>query len=131
LWGLVVAGTALGLLLSAVSPTEEVAISLIPIAVIPQVVLAAGVAPLSGAALWLARIGVTTYWGKRGLDSTLPDDLAGVAQVAELAEGPAAWVAVTFLLLHAAIFVVATQVVLVAQGRAAGRLLSQLKRTVR
>ncbi len=129
--GLAVAGTALGLLLSAVSPTEEVAVSLIPIAIIPQVVLAAGVAPLSGAALWLARLGVTTYWGKRGLDSTLPDDMATIARTAELAEESAPWTAVLFMALHAMLFVTAAQVVLAAQGRAAARLLSQLKKTVR
>lgn len=125
--GLAVAGTALGLLLSAVSPSEEVAVSLIPIAIIPQVVLAAGVAPLSGVALWLARAGVTTYWGKRGLDSTLPDDLAAIARAAELAEDAVPWSAALFLMLHTLLFVVATQVVLAAQGRAAARLLSQLK----
>lgn len=125
--GLAVAGTALGLLLSAVSPSEEVAVSLIPIAIIPQVVLAAGVAPLSGVALWLARAGVTTYWGKRGLDATLPDDLAAIARAAELAEGAVPWSAALFLVLHTLLFVVAAQVVLAAQGRAAARLLSQLK----
>ena len=45
---LAVAGTALGLLISALARTEEVAAALVPIAVIPQIILAGVIAPLSG-----------------------------------------------------------------------------------
>src|SRR5262249_45754310 len=68
---LVAAGTGLGLFLSAVSSSEDVAVSLIPVAVIPQVILAGGIAPLSGAAKVIAKLSITTYWGKRALDGLL------------------------------------------------------------
>ena len=45
---LVFAGTTLGLALSALARTEEVAAALVPIAVIPQIILAGAIAPLSG-----------------------------------------------------------------------------------
>ena len=44
------AGTALGLLISAVARTEEVAVALVPIAVMPQIILAGVIAPLTGLA---------------------------------------------------------------------------------
>ncbi len=80
-WGvlalLTVAGTALGLLLSAVSRTEEVALALVPVAVIPQIVLAGVIAPLSGWVEVPARGLVGCYWGQQGLQRQLPDaDLA-------------------------------------------------------
>ena len=43
---LAAAGTAVGLLISAVARSEEVATALVPIAVIPQIILAGVVAPL-------------------------------------------------------------------------------------
>ena len=75
-WGmlalLAAAGTALGLLLSAVSRTEEVALALVPVAVIPQIVLAGVIAPLSGWVDVPARGLVGCYWGQQGLQRLLP-----------------------------------------------------------
>ncbi len=131
LFGLAVAGTTLGLLLSALSTSEDVAVSLIPVAVIPQVILAGGIAPLSGVAQWLARVMVTTYWGKRGLDSTLPEDLAASARAAELAEEAALATALVMIAVHTIVFTIATLAVLIAQGRAAVRLMTQLRKAIR
>jgi ABC-type multidrug transport system permease subunit len=68
-----VAGVSLGLLISAVSPTEEVAVALVPMAVIPQIILAGVIAPVTGIAKLLARSLVTVYWAQQALDSLLPD----------------------------------------------------------
>src|SRR5207253_6517211 len=74
---LAVAGTALGLLISALARTEEVAVALVPIAVMPQIILAGVIAPLRGPAEWLARGLITAYWGERALEGLLPGaDLA-------------------------------------------------------
>jgi ABC-type multidrug transport system ATPase subunit len=76
-WGTVLllgaVGTALGLLISAAARTEEVATALVPVAVIPQIVLAGVIAPLSGVAESLARTVITTYWGQVGLERLLSD----------------------------------------------------------
>jgi ABC-type multidrug transport system ATPase subunit/ABC-type multidrug transport system permease subunit len=70
---LAVAGTALGLLISASAKTEEVAVALVPVAVMPQIILAGVIAPLTGAAKWLAKGFITAHWGSQGLESLLPD----------------------------------------------------------
>lgn len=71
--GLAVQGVAVGLWISAASGSEEVAVGLAPITLIPQVVLAGVVAPLSGLSLWLAQIGIASYWGCEGLKHAIPD----------------------------------------------------------
>jgi ABC transport system ATP-binding/permease protein len=69
--GLMVAGTALGLLLSAAAKTEEVAAALVPIAVIPQIILAGVIGPLSGMSKFLAWLGITCYHGQGAVDALL------------------------------------------------------------
>jgi ABC transport system ATP-binding/permease protein len=69
---LATAGTAVGLLISALARSEEVATALVPIAVIPQIILAGVVAPLSGVAQAMAKGLVTVYWGLAGLERWLP-----------------------------------------------------------
>lgn len=80
------AGTSLGLAISASAGSEEVAIALIPVAVIPQIILSGAIAPLSGLPHWLAMLGVTTYWGKLGFDQLLPEDMLTSARKLDLAE---------------------------------------------
>lgn len=104
---LVWAGTALGLLVSAVSPTEEVAVTLIPVAIIPQVVLSSGIAPLSGIAKYLGMLVITTYWGKRALDSLLPEDQFQIAEKADLAEDGSLALALAAIVVHGLSFTVA------------------------
>jgi hypothetical protein len=70
---LTVAGTAVGLLLSALARSEEVAIALVPIAVIPQIILDGVVAPLTGSARLLAEWSITAYWGLKILQNLLPE----------------------------------------------------------
>jgi ABC-type multidrug transport system ATPase subunit len=67
-----VAGTTLGLLISAFARSEDVAVALVPIAVIPQIILAGVTAPLSGLGKVLAQASVTVYWAEQALESFLP-----------------------------------------------------------
>ena len=75
-WGalalLSLAGTALGLLISAASRTEEVALALVPVCVIPQIVLAGVVAPLAGVMEALAKGVAACYWGVEELARLRP-----------------------------------------------------------
>jgi ABC-type multidrug transport system ATPase subunit/pSer/pThr/pTyr-binding forkhead associated (FHA) protein len=70
---LAVAGTAAGLLISALARTEEVATALVPIAVIPQIILAGVVAPLNGLVQLLAEGFISVYWARQALESLLSD----------------------------------------------------------
>jgi ABC-type multidrug transport system ATPase subunit len=71
---LAAAGTAAGLLVSALARTEEVATALVPIVVIPQIILASVVAPVKQVARWLAEGLVSVYWGQKSLERLLPQD---------------------------------------------------------
>ncbi|MCE9534481.1 MAG: ATP-binding cassette domain-containing protein [Planctomycetes bacterium] len=73
LLALMVAGTVLGLCFSAVAKTEEMASALVPIAVIPQIILAGVIAPLSGVSEFIARAAITCYHGQQGLEAILPE----------------------------------------------------------
>lgn len=105
---LAMAGTAVGLLISALARSEEVATALVPIAVIPQIILANVVAPLSGLAQALAQGLVTVYWGQKGLERLLSE--AGSTIVSREGEAfSSPWVIV---LAQAAVVAAATVVVL-------------------
>jgi ABC-type multidrug transport system ATPase subunit/pSer/pThr/pTyr-binding forkhead associated (FHA) protein len=117
LLALALAGVTLGLAISALSATEEMAITLIPVAVIPQIILSGAISPLEGLSKALAVAGIATYWGKRGLDGCLPEDVAklspGLVQHSSAA-------AVLVLLAHAAVGVAVALALLRWQNRRRG-----------
>jgi hypothetical protein len=123
-------GTALGLLISTLASSEEMAITLIPMVVIPQIILSGTIAPLSGFGKWLAAIGITTYWGKRGLDSLLPKDVFDFARAGKLVEDDSLTPALVILVAHGLLFAFATLVVMTLRGRAAARKLERIRRAV-
>jgi len=69
---LAICGTTAGLLISVLARTEEVAVALVPVIVIPQIILAGVVAPLSGFAEVIARGTITSYSGQQGLEALIP-----------------------------------------------------------
>jgi len=94
------AGTALGLMISACARTEEVALALVPIAVMPQIILAGVIAPLSGFAGILARAAVTVYWGQQALQGSLPEGELTILKLNEKTGG----LPLAVVVLHAALF---------------------------
>ena len=113
---LAVAGTALGLLISAFARTEEVAVALVPIAVMPQIILAGVIAPLTGVARVLADALITVRWAQRGLEALLPGkDLAAFAR-----SRPDYARQITMVVFHILIFAGATLLSLRQQSRAKG-----------
>jgi ABC transport system ATP-binding/permease protein len=116
LLALALAGVTLGLAISSVSATEEMAVTLIPMAVIPQIILSGVIAPLNGLSKGLALAGITTYWGKRGLDGCLPEGVGRAAMVEQHSVGPA----LAVLLAHALVAAAVALVLLHLQGRRAG-----------
>lgn len=107
------AGTGMGLLISAMSKTEEVAAALVPIAVIPQIILAGVIAPLSGLSKAIAWTAVTCYHGQGGVEALLPDaDRALLALADRTLVGCLLAAAI-----HAAVFGAITFVLLYRQSR--------------
>jgi ABC-type multidrug transport system ATPase subunit/pSer/pThr/pTyr-binding forkhead associated (FHA) protein len=107
------AGVALGLAVSAAAPTEEMAITLIPLAILPQIILSGVIAPLAGLSKLIAENLITAYWGNRGLDALLTADQA---HAAELDQGTLAG-ALAIVLVHTGLLIVAAFVALSLQGR--------------
>ncbi len=68
----VLAGTSAGLFLSAVARTEDQASTLVPIALIPQILLAGVVVPdLPKMADWVAHAAISGFWVFRAMESVL------------------------------------------------------------
>jgi hypothetical protein len=105
-------GVALGLFISAAAKTQEAAVSAVPIVLVPQIILAGFITPLDGAADWVARLFVTTFWGYRAIGASLPQDLAELAQTANWSLPAAACV----LGIHLAAMAGATSVLLYMDG---------------
>ena len=91
------------------------AITLIPVAVIPQIILSGVIAPLEGLSKGLAQWFITVYWGNRGLDSLLTEQQAKLGGL----EQGSFMVAILVLCLHAGVCVVAALGILLWQGRGA------------
>ena len=109
---LAVAGTAVGLFLSALARTEEVATALVPIAVIPQIILAGLVAPLTGAIKVIAKVMITVYWGQQAIERLLPED-----DLTLMGREKDQWIlALAFIGLHALVATVATFLILHFSG---------------
>lgn len=63
----VVTGTAIGLCISAVARTQDMAISMVPVFVIPQIILAGCIAPVDGWTRFLSQLTVHCYWSYNGV----------------------------------------------------------------
>jgi energy-coupling factor transporter ATP-binding protein EcfA2 len=110
---LAVAGTALGLLISAFARTEEVAVALVPIAIMPQIILAGVIAPLSGVAEVLAKGLITAHWAEQALEALLPE-----RDLSLLGRNPAGYAgSLLAVLLHLVVFAAATFLLLWLQDR--------------
>lgn len=73
------AGMTLGLLISAASRTTDMAVTIVPMVLIPQVIFAGGIGPLEGAAETVAELLISNYWTFEALRATLPDALTSLA----------------------------------------------------
>ncbi len=111
-----IVGAALGLFISAVSKTDDQAIKLVPIVLIPQIVLAGVIAPLTGFGKFLAQAFITAYWGYRGLAALVPEDCKIVLQSTDWSYR-AALVALIF---HAAFFIAAAFLTLMLRDSSRG-----------
>ena len=69
-----VSSMMLGLLISACVDTSDKAISLVPVLLIPQVILAGVITKLDAAGLVLAKIGILAFWSMDALKNTFADE---------------------------------------------------------
>jgi hypothetical protein len=118
LFVLAASGTALGLAISAGARTENAAVTAIPIALVPQILLADAITPLSGPSKALAQLFITSYWGVRGLNSVLPEKVANLA----LLERASVIGALGVVILHILVFSAVATLLLMKQDRRSQRL---------
>lgn len=102
LWTLGSAGVALGLLVSSLAKNTDVAATVVPMVLIPQIVLAGAIVKVEKFAALVAKAFVTTYWGYGGIVCSLDKYAKDVNHDADWS-GFGAWVMVA---LHGSLFVV-------------------------
>lgn len=110
---LAVAGTALGLLLSALARTEETAAALVPLAVIPQIILAGVIAPLDGLGKLLANSVITARWGERALEALLPSEDLALLRLDQVEYSRQ----IAMIAVHIVVFAAATLLILWRRGQ--------------
>jgi ABC transport system ATP-binding/permease protein len=126
-------GTALGLLISVSAKTEDQAVTLVPLVLIPQIVLAGVIASLSGWLETFSQLTITAYWGMRTLvptlDEPLPEQLG--------AEEWSTMTGLVMLCMHFVVFVAVAQGIQflrdrrnIVYGRAVDEWMKQAKTTL-
>ncbi len=78
LFMIAVSATAMGLSVSAFVGTNDKAMTMIPILLVPQIILSGGVAKLEVTALWVAKLSMISYWGFEAMKTTLSDEVKTV-----------------------------------------------------
>ena len=96
------AGVAVGLLVSALAKNTDVAATIVPMVLIPQIVLAGAIVPVERFSKFIAANFVTTYWGYGGLVRSLDKDVANLILQSDDWSGIWAWIVVAC---HAILFV--------------------------
>lgn len=75
LFAVAVASTAMGLSVSAFVSSNDKAMTMIPMLLVPQIILAGAVVKLEGVALWVAKSTMISYWGFEAMKNTLSDGI--------------------------------------------------------
>lgn len=68
-------GVTMGLAISALATTEDLAATVVPLALIPQIILAGLIAPLSNYTQGFSQVCIPAYWSFQGLLTSLEDPL--------------------------------------------------------
>jgi hypothetical protein len=125
------AGMAVGLLVSALARNTDVAATVVPMVLIPQIVLAGAIVPVEKFAKFVAATFVTLYWGYGGLVRSLDEGVADRVLGSDDWSGIGAWLVVAC---HAVLFVVGGVAALVGRvgrnnvyGRAIDRWLARVR----
>lgn len=87
LFSVSVAATTMGLSVSAFVSSNDKAMTTIPMLLVPQIILAGAVVELKGAALWIAKSTMISYWGYEAMKTTLSDNVKTVVNTGSIEEG--------------------------------------------
>ena len=108
-----ICGVSAGLFISAISKNTDMAVTLIPVAILPQVILAGVIFPIEGGfAELLSKVFISCYWANGNMMSTLPDQIAAVTPFSEWT-----YLSIGLVAIHTALFVIMANVVLYAADK--------------
>lgn len=101
LFSVSVAATTMGLSVSAFVSSNDKAMTTIPMLLVPQIILAGAVVELEGAALWIAKSTMISYWGFEAMKTTLSNNVKTVLNTGSIGEGLSAIIllAIVFLII--------------------------------
>lgn len=119
--GLGVTGVTLGLLVSALATTQDLAVTLVPIVLVPQIILANVICSLKDVGKLLGQWLITCYWSNRGLFGLLPENTRHrVPGIGTDDQDPSVTQAALVLAAHALACILAAVVVMWLQDRQQG-----------
>ena len=82
------AAAAMGLAISAFVDSNDKAIAMVPILLIPQVLLSNALTKLAGVTLWVAKLSTISFWGYDALKATLSPEIRAARDLAGAALTP-------------------------------------------
>jgi hypothetical protein len=107
-------GVAMGLAISALSTSEDLAATVVPMALIPQIILAGLIAPLLNYTREFSQICIPAYWAFQGLLTTLETQVQDRLRDAEYLALAAEWTPVSVGMALAVYILVFASIALVA-----------------
>ncbi len=110
---LAVAGVTMGSLISAASETTDMAVTIVPLVLIPQIIFSGAIAAVSGLAKFLACTAVVVYWAYGGLLASFPTEVTERLEYDDWSAFGAWFV----IMLHAIAYLAAAYLVLDIAGR--------------
>ena len=97
-------GVGMGLLISSAASTTDMAITAVPLILIPQIIFSGAIAEVSGFSEFLASFFVIVYWAYGGLVSALPEELSSNTPY----ESWSATTSGVMIILHLVVYITAT-----------------------
>lgn len=99
-------GVAMGLLISSAATTTDIAVTAVPLILIPQIIFSGAISDVSGLAEFLASISIVVYWAYGGLVSSLPEELIEHTIFVDWSAGNASVVLVFHMMVYIGVAVV-------------------------
>jgi len=125
------AGVAIGLAISAIANTEDLAATIVPISLIPQIIFAGLIAPLLHYTREFSQVIISAYWAYQGLLGSLDESLTERLRDAENLDLQPGWtleLICCILLAHVVAFAVVAVVALYAKDIQDNRLVRLIRR---
>ena len=103
----------MGVLISTVSKTTDMAVTIVPLVLIPQIIFSGALCEVEGIAQLLAGSSIVVYWAHGGLVETLPAALTDIIDQ----DGWSQLIATAMVFLHSVVYTGVAFAILVSRAR--------------